>query len=221
MSSLSRTISASCLISTGFTTISSASRMIASIALFTSGKPLNSIVNAVGWECRMAEITVKPSPALGMCKSVIRTSKFSVAIYFRASATPLTATTSNPLDLSDSLIMSSTTSSSSTKRTLWIVCVSVEATRHPSRSTTKLTLDTALLSRLVNSDQVAYKLSRPPFLGNHFNHRTVAIGQRMRCRPINHQHGKKPESEGDCRRGRRRSADDTPAGTCDETQGYY
>ena len=36
----SLTCSASCLISTGFTTISSASRMIASIALFTSGKAL-------------------------------------------------------------------------------------------------------------------------------------------------------------------------------------
>src|ERR1022692_4832096 len=49
MSSLSRTSSASHLISSGFTRISSASRMIASIALFTSGKPLNSIVNAAGW----------------------------------------------------------------------------------------------------------------------------------------------------------------------------
>src|ERR1700730_2647344 len=151
--------------------------MIASIALFTSGKPLSSIVNAFGWECRMAEITVKPSPALGMCKSVMRTSKLAVEMHFRASVTPPTATTSNPLDLSDSLIMSSTTSSSSTKRTLRIVCpsISIEATRHPSRITTTLTLAFGLISGLVHSDQVAYKLSRGPIFGNRFHHRTVVM----------------------------------------------
>jgi len=47
-------------------------------------------------ECRMAEITVKPSAALGMCKSVMRTSKLAVEMHFRASGTPPTATTSNP-----------------------------------------------------------------------------------------------------------------------------
>src|ERR1700738_5092682 len=96
-------------------------------------------------------------------------------MHFRASVTPPTATTSNPLDLSDSLIMSSTTSSSSTKRTLWIVCPSIEATRHPSRITTTLTLDFGLISGLVNSDQVAHKLSRAPIFGNHFHHRTVVM----------------------------------------------
>ena len=124
----------------------------------------------------MAEITVKPSPALGMCKSVMRTSKLAVEMHFRASVTPPTATTSNPLDLSDSLIMSSTTSSSSTKRTLWIVCPSIEATRHPSRSMTTVTLDFGLISGLVNSDQVAYKHSRAPIFSNRFHHRTVVMG---------------------------------------------
>src|SRR6202166_474414 len=130
----------------------------------------------------MAEITVKPSPALGMCKSVMRTSKLAVEMHFRASVTPPTATTSNPLELSDSLIMSSTTSSSSTKRTLWIVCPSIEAIRHPSRSTSTLTLDLGPISGLVNSDQVAYKLSRAPIFGNRFHHRTVVMGIRGGCR---------------------------------------
>jgi hypothetical protein len=34
-----------------------------------------------------------------------------------------------------------------------MVCRSIEATKHPSRITTKLTLDSALLSGLVNSAQ--------------------------------------------------------------------
>src|ERR1700677_2225269 len=48
---------------------------------------------------------------------VISTSNFSVAIYFGASVTLPTATTSNPLDFRDWLIMPSTTSSPSTSRT--------------------------------------------------------------------------------------------------------
>jgi hypothetical protein len=51
----------------------------------------------LGWECRMALITVKPSPGFGICKSVMSASKGSVVINFRASATLGTAITPNPL----------------------------------------------------------------------------------------------------------------------------